>query len=1112
MMAGGSGYVFALPAGHYASASRLASGKWARVRVTAEGMHLITRAQLRNMGFSDPAKVRVYGYGGRMISEKMDEKQVDDLPMLPSFLTAKGIVFYSSGLTSWEYSQSNGLLYRHRPNAYSQQAYYFLSDCDQQQPELPQASAPQATARTATTFTEHLVHEQELQAPSNTGRTLLGEDFRTKTAQTFNFDLKGNTGEAVAAVVAFATYTTNGKSTITVTANGNNISSAGGDALPAVSSAESFMTYKVFPKSIENVGDKLSLGIKYNPGGVLSMARLDYIRVEYERELRFDGPELLFSVNPNEPTAYSVAGCPQDVQLWDVTDAARPLNVAFTRNSDRLEFASAAGYHRYILFTPESVSRAAVTAGSVSNQNLHSLEVPDMVIITPREYITEARRLAELHRQDDGMTVHVLTPEELYNEFSSGTPDVSAFRKALKMWYDRSDDNRRLRYCLIFSRPTYDNLGVSDKVRNLNYPRVPMWLSPDGTTQTDSYGTDDFIAMLDDNNTALDFTSAKMRIGVGRLPVRSLQEARQAVDKIYEYTRKPNYGTWRNRVLLLADDQDNATHLDQSQDVYNLMRSRGNGAHFDYERIYIDAFNRTASSSGYQYPEAKQKMFQLLDDGVSFFSYIGHASPRGLTADNMFNWTDINSMTNRNLPFMYMATCEFLRWDDDNLSGAEILWQYPKSGIIGMLAATRKVYMSGNGTLSNATAASLFERDSEGKPKRLGDVMIDGKNKVNDTNRLRFALMGDPAMRLTSPEYSIIIDSIDGLDLNTNTPQLTSSAKYTATGRIVDASGNTVEDFDGFIESTLFDAESVVETHGYGDGEVSIYNDRASRLFVGKEKVEKGRWTAQLLTPARIDNNYSPALLLCYAYSNTGKEANGSTERFYVYGFPEEELSDVTPPEITSLTLNGEGFKDGDIVNGSPVLRVSVSDKESGINAYGASIGQQMSVSVGKQTYTNVADYYTPREGDPYSGDIIFPLNELEPGEHKLTFSVWDNAGNGASGDLTFKVAVGRSPVIYDVLTDCNPASTSVTFSLVHDHPSEALECDIEVFDLSGRKVWSSRSTGSNNYDNSVQMQWNLCDSNGARVPRGIYLYRATITTAKGTTSSKTRKLAVTAQ
>lgn len=1103
----------------YAASSRLSSGKWTRVKVTDEGMHIITAAQLRNMGFSDPSKVRVYGYGGRVISEVLDDKQPDDLPMLPSIATSRGVVFYSSGMIQWMPSQPGGMTYSRRRNPYSSAGYYFISDCDQGD-NTPETLPEVTPVRQATSFLEHLLHEKELAPPHNTGSILLGEDFRTQTSQTFEFDLPGNTGEPVIADINFATYTSNGSSSIIVTANGKRLPATTSDQLRAVNDASTFMVATSSEKTIEDAGDKLELNIKYNPGGALRMARLDYITVEYQRELRMNGAEFIFDDDARDATEYTISGCPESVVVWDVTSPAAPKRVTGSLNGDKYSFTAPAGYRRYIAFAPEKVTRAAAAAGRVANQDIHAMEVPDMLIITPEQYVTEANRLADLHREDDGMVVHVLTPQVLYNEFSSGTPDVSAFRKAMKMWYDRGNNGgeRKLNYCLIMAKPTYDNLGVVAGTNSI--PRIPYWESEAGYTENSSYGTDDFIAMLEDNKGYFNIGREKISVGIGRLPVRNLEEARTAVDKIYSYTRKPTLGSWRNRVVLLADDQDDAVHMKQSDDVYRRMRTSGNGADFNYERLYIDSYPSqisSASNSGYHYPEAKSHLMQLFDDGIFFFNYIGHASPHGLTGDNMFNWTDINSMTNRNWPFMYMATCEFLRWDADALSGAEIMWHYPKAGAIAMIAATRSVYISLNGVLSNIAAKELFARGADGKAKRIGDFYRDTKNGMTSTddNKLRYALMGDPAMRLASPEYHVQVDEIDGSDVSStgSFPTITASDKVTVRGRIVDADGNTVDDFNGFIETTLWDAETVVETFGNGkEGTPYIYNDRKSRLFASKEPVANGQWTATLLTPSIISNNYSPALLNMYAWSDAGREANGSCERLYVYGVNENETPDENPPVIENVTLNGDGFKNGDIVNESPVLRASMRDEESGINVFGGTIGQQITVKVDDKVYTNVGDYYQPAAGDPYGGSILFPLEAVEPGDHTMTLQVFDNAGNSSAVEMQFRVAIGRNPVIYDVVTDCNPATTAVTFTLTHDRPSEVLECTIEVFDLGGKKVWSRSESSGNGYDSSLAMQWNLCDGTGARVPRGIYLYRATITTAEGMTTSKTRKLAVTAQ
>lgn len=1111
----------AYPAERYAETSRLASGTWARIRVSETGMQLITSAQLRTLGFSDPSKVRVYGYGGRPIDEALHENHPDDLPMIPSVATAKGVVFFGVDTRKRDLA-SDHRTYLHTNNAYSQQSYYFISDCDQSTVSLPvleQAASPQVSL---TTFKAQLVHELDQVPGTNSGRVYLGEDLRSQTARFFPFTLTDNVGDNACITVSMGYNISSQASTLTVTANGKE---AGVHKYSPISSDQTYYVLSAKSALAQVEGTKLDVGLKFESRGVISLARLDYVEVEYDRALRLNGGELLFYDTATQPTSYTIAGCGENTRVWDVTEPHAPLEVEAKREGDRLTFSTACkGYREYVAFDADKIGRAVAPAGKISNQNIHGLETPDMLIISPREYLAQAERVADLHRNEDGWRVHVLTPETIYNEFSSGVTEVSAFRKLLKMWYDRGDDDgHSIGYCLIMSRPTYDNMLISDRVRADGYPRVPIWQSPHvpttvvpaSLTHGSTYCTDDFIGMLADSNSS-SINSQKIQVSVGRMPVKSVAEATAAADKLIKYVKEPTFGSWRNQVMLVADDQDDAIHLIQSEDVWRILSGNGTGPDFNYEKLYIDAYPREASSSGFQYPAAKDRMLQVINDGCLYLNYIGHASPRGWTHDNLFNWTDMNNLNNRNLMFMYTATCEYCRWDDDAVSGAELLWLKPDAGAIGMITTVRQVYMGQNGTLGNYVAKYVFSRGDDGRARRVGDIIRLGKNDIRgaEDNKLRYCVLGDPAMRLPVPQLHVVVDSINGLDLSTGaTPQLHASEKVTLSGRIVDAAGHDVPDFNGFVETTLFDAERVVEAPGQGsEGKEQMYNDRNSRLARCREKVTDGRWSATMLTPPLIDNNYSPAMLSAYAYDQTsGIDANGSTTSLYVYGANYDVAEDNDGPQILSIGLNSTSFRDGDKVNSTPVFMASVYD-ESGISVYGSSVGHELTVDVDGVVYSALQDYFSPTLGEPCGGDLMFPLEQVEPGDHTLTFTVWDNAGNMSQRTLSFRVAAADNPNIYDITTDVNPASTSVTFILSHDRVSENVECLFEVFDLSGRRMWSASQNGTTGFGSDVRLQWNLRDSNGVRVPRGIYLYRATVTTPQGTSCSKTRKLAVTAQ
>jgi hypothetical protein len=1113
----------AIPISNYATNSKLSDGKWKKIKVTETGLQYLSNAKLKNMGFSNPDKVNIYGYGGRLIQEELNESTyADDLPMQPIIRTSDGIYFYGVNTIRWS-SSDKAVPYTHCQNFYATESYYFVSDIDTEAQEMATLDyANENGSKKVYSFNEHLLHEQELAAPSNTGAWMFGEDFRTNTSQTFNFDLPDNTGSEANVCVSFATKTSSASSSFQVIANGTTLPSTSSDVINEIASTEMFIRTATSYKTVSNPGEKLELEIKYNPGGVVYIARLDYIRVSYERELKLRNGCLNFYYDHKRngnPTMY-LKGCSSTTQIWDVTNPAEPKNIKYILNGDEAVFTpTSTKYAEYIAFeTTGTVFEPTASGSYLSSQDIHALETPDMVIISPQEFTTQAERVAEMHRERDGMTVHVVTPEQVYNEFSSGVPDISSFRKMLKMWYDRGAENsgtHSLKYCLLFGRPTYDFRLITDAVKTAGYPRVLTWISQDGTSSTTSYCTDDYIGYLEDTSTGstFDMVTGTLNIAIGRMPVRTVSEAKQVVDKLLNYIENPTYGNWRNQVMIIADDQDNAVHLEQAEEVYANMRNSGNGSNFLYERLYLDAYPLVFSGTGNTYPAAKEKMMQMYRDGVGFVNYIGHANPKEWTHERFLTYTDILEMDNKKLPIFYTATCEFCRWDADDVSGAELMWSNTEGGAIAMLSTNRTVYITQNGWLNNAVSQTIYNRDSDGQPLTIGEILRIGKNIVKrDDNRLRYVVLGDPAMRILSPTLGIAVDKI-GDSTPQDMPTLEARSQTVISGRIVDDNDNTMTDFNGTISAILYDAEQVIETLGNGDnGKQKEYNDRKNRLFSCQAKVKNGVWSTTVIVPSEITNNYSPGLLSFYAYSDKGLEANGATEQFYVYGWDENAKEDLTGPDINSIYLNNSLFKDGDAVSPNPVLIATVRD-ESGINISTVGIGHQLTITLdGNTTYSDVSSYYTPDSDDIYGGKVVYPLSDLETGSHTLKFTVWDNMGNSSSHTLNFEVSAAPKPYVSDVKTNVNPATTSVTFYIYHDRIAENAPCTIEVFNLAGRKVWEGSTSTTEDYEAGTTLTWDLNDVSGTRVQRGIYLYRATVTSKEGASVSMTKKLAVAAK
>ncbi|MDE5813411.1 MAG: hypothetical protein K2H72_03915, partial [Muribaculaceae bacterium] len=574
----------------YAASSALAQGTWVKIDINTPGLQTLSRQTLKNFGFSDPKRVFVYGYGGRLISEALTTDHPDDLPPVPVVRKEDGsITFYATGNIAPKPSVSAQMAFDHTINPYSDSSFYFLSDVEPSGEnvaiELPAAGMP-----VKETFICQLVHERDLLQCATSGRDYLGEDFKSNKSQTFSFDLPDNATGDARIRVRFGANTTGATSSFIVSANGERLPATNDDRIPGVTSSDQYYRVATTVKKATGVGNSLSVGIEYSQAGVVSTARLDWIEVEYERNLALRDSKLFFTVNPKSATAYRISGASEQTVVWDVT---RPWDIKEVKgtydsasNSITIGIPTN-GLREFIAFEPSAKGASVPGRFKTANQDIHAMQTPDMVIISPDMYKAAAERIAALHRVHDGMTVHVLTPEKIFNEFSSGNPDVSAFRKLLKMWHDRSEANpegTRFGYCLLMGRPTYDQKRKNPETQKSGYPRTLIWQSPDALTEATSYSTDDFIAMLEDENSERPMSLRKLLVGVGRYTVTSVYEAETVASKLEEYMANPIYGVWRNNVMVIADDGDSANHLKQAQSAIDNMMVNPAGLNYAYDR------------------------------------------------------------------------------------------------------------------------------------------------------------------------------------------------------------------------------------------------------------------------------------------------------------------------------------------------------------------------------------------------------------------------------------------------------------------------------------------------------------------------------------------------
>lgn len=1109
----GTGLTRAFTPDTYTGTSVLSRGRWVKLSVSQTGLHMIPLADIRAWGFDDPSRVRVYGYGGKRIPDHMSrDNYTDDLPMVQSELTSRGIVFYAEGPLTRTTDNSGYISYTTNP--YSTLGYYFISDNEAEARTIP-VEGRGATGLSGNYFTDAAFYETDAVSPAQTGHLMVGEDFRFTPTRKFTLQLPGRMPDSEVDMRCVFFAKSSGGVQLTYAENGNTLPGSTADRVSGTDDLGELATMRrsFTPTS----GEQLNLTITSSPVGLLTQAYLDNITVNYNRRLALPSSHRLEFTGPS-----SLEGAGENTRIWDVTN---PLNIVRMNHSVTDGVAGWVndyyGRRSYAAWDENALFPTPKVAAVVKNQNLHGEQTPDMVIITHPSLKDQANRIARLHSETaDSLRVLIVTPEQAYNEFSSGTPDINGMRRMLKMFYDRGTDTRghRLQYVLLLGSANYDHRKLTPGWKNNTQATVPIWQTDNGHTENYSFSSDDAYGILSDNS-GLNLESDRLNIAVGRIPAHTAAEAKVFVDRLIAYTTAPAGGQWRNRIMLVADDGDENIHMKQTEEMEKLFRSYARGREMTYPKVYVDAYDKI----GGVVKASRDKFFNLLNDGTVWWNYVGHSSITTMGGEGLLGLTDLSNLYLRRPPFYYGATCSFAHWDGDDYCGLEILTLSDAGGVIGGISATRSVYITRNGILTLGLGRELFATDDNGNIRPIGEVLRRAKNGIGaDSNKLRYVLLGDPAMRLAIPSATATLDYINDVkvlpDDGVSDPLIIKALGTTVLkGSILTSDGKPLDSFNGYIDLTIYDAERSFTTQGRGnkDADGYVYDEQGDQLYTGRAKVIGGKWECSLVLPTEIADNFRNATLAMYAQTDDASiSAGGANRDFYVYGYDENSITDDKAPVIESMYLNHESFANGDAVNVTPMLLARVSD-DKGLNMSLAGIGHQMSLRIDDNlNYSDLSSSFTPDSNGMPAGDIIYQLPELPAGPHTATLKIWDIGGNSATASIDFVVDPTLAPKIFDVYTDANPATVEANFYIAHNRPEAMLSVRIDIYDLSGQPVWSKTTRGRADMYLTSPVNWDLTNSTGARIGRGIYVYRVTVTTeattdAPATSSSVAKRIAV---
>ncbi|MBS2213543.1 type IX secretion system sortase PorU [Carboxylicivirga mesophila] len=1030
-----------------ASASVLASGKWVKIKVNESGVHKIPYSLLSSWGFTNPSNVNVFGNGGNMLPLTNGVFEYEDLEENAILHDNNAIYFYAQGPVGWHYN-STQKFFDHQLHNFSDVAYYFLSEDNGEGKRVQLSELVSSTFTNETDeFDSYQFHELENQNLLKSGRKWYGLRFDPQQARTYSFEFKNRVKEKDVRIKTNVIARSNVSSSFETQVNDKNVQTINVPAVDYNNYVGAFANEGLSIGSFSSNDDLVSVNLRYKSEAGSASGWLNYITLNAKEKIVVND-QLSFRnadfVGDAMSTRYYLSGVSSSMELWDVTrhTAAAKINIenyngksGFTYHSEDLR--------EFVAFDKAGNLPQPGFEESVINQNLRGMTVPDMLIVVHPLFESEARRLAAIHARHSGLQCEVVSTYQVYNEFSSGSPDVSAIRDLARHLYKQGG---KFKYLLLFGDGSYDNKTYDDK--NTNF--ILTYQSDNSINVQYSYVSDDFFGCLDDGEGA-NILYNGLDIGIGRFPVSTMEQAKTMVDKVETYLFNSEPGPWKTKVTFVGDDGDSNLHMTQADTL--SRRVFASFPAFNQQKIYFDAYTKVTTSTGDRYPEVNEEVNKTIEQGTLIFNYTGHGSERQLAHENILDIPAIKKFTNINRLSVFMtATCEFSRYDDyHDTSAGEWVVLSPLGGGVAMFTTTRIAWSNSNLAINKSFYKYIFEKDENEEKLRLGEVMMSTKNElINSNNRLNFTLLGDPALQLAYPSGDIVTHSINGNVDSTHTEVLNALTIATIEGEITQAEVN-----EPLVSMQVFDKPITVKTLGNKGAVPFEYQVYQSRIYSGQQEASGEFFQSSFVVPKDIRYNVGAGRISYYSTDANGAEAFGADNSVLIGGVSDNPPNDTEGPEI-AVWLNDSTFVSGGLTGSQPVLLARLYD-ENGINASGVGIGHDITLVIddNRSLPVNLNSYYEADKNSFTSGTITYQLRPLDEGMHKLELKAWDNLNNSSVTNLDFEVYIGKKLNISNASVYPNPLEVGGTMYLEfeHDAPNMILDVTCSLYSISGRLI-----------------------------------------------------------
>jgi len=1115
------------------SNSVLSSGEWYKFYIEESGVFQLTKGFLSSLGVNvnsvDPRTIKIYGNGGRMLPLLNAENYPFDVVENAikfvgeedgSFDNGDYILFYGEGPKTYsEESQTN-------LNLYTDKTYYYVNVSSGNGKRIQQMPSIDTTADIqVNTFQDYQFYEVDEHNLAKLGRRWFGDDFAIENQRVYNFQFPNLiTSETVRFDIAVGSVSETDGTTMGITINGNFVSSLG---LGVISPGSVLGTANAYGDDINISSDEITVTLDYNNNGNPSAnAFLDYINIEATRALTYNGEQLVFKnkdvVTTPGVAEYNLSNASGVQEVWDITDRFNVSNILNSEGLNNLSFKAVSGEERiYLAFSssnalqPKKESRSTLAnqnlKGTIFLNNQGAFEDVDYIILTPTELLSQAERLAQINRNQYNLNVKVVELQTIYNEFSTGSQDIAAIRNFIKYVYDNASvPSEKLKYVCLFGEGSYD---YKDRVNN-NTNLVPSWYSTASFSLTNSFVSDDFYAMLDDNEGGMGI-SDRMDIAVGRILAGGIQQAKELVDKIEAYYKQEAYGSWRNNILLVSDDVDVGWERTLQETTDELGTNiETDKPFFNIVKIHSDAYEQESSVAGDRYPQVNEAFKDALEVGALVVNYFGHGGEEGLAKERIFDKFDAQEINNVCKYHLFITvTCEYTKFDDPSRPTAgEFAYWNTTGGAIALMTTTRQIFVTVGESFNEVLDDYLFAYGSNDY-QPIGEVLRLTKTDNNiagiSQKRLVF-LIGDPAMKLAFPQPDIRLTKVNDVEITQPIDTLKALSYTKLSGEVTDVNGNLLSNYNGTLTATVFDKRidrQTLANDGTTDNGGTIYLNFTTLgeiLFKGQATIENGQFEFDFIVPRDIGIPVGNGKVSFYAQTNNPlSDQAGANFDIKVGGINEDAPEDNVGP-IINLFMNDENFVSGGITNESPNLLAKLQD-DNGINT-ASGIGHDITAIIdGDETNPIVLnDYYQANVDDYTNGTVTYPFRDLEPGLHTLTLKAWDTYNNSSTAEIQFTVYdKDEELVVENVLNYPNPFVNYTEFWFNHNS-SDPLDISVQIFTVSGKLVRTlngqtsaDECCGSGATSLSRSMVWDGRDDFGDKIGKGVYVYKLKVRSSR---------------